>query len=140
MDTVGEFPCESVSTPAVHPSAQAVRERVVQAVTAQPRPVSPMIGLRFHAMLGLGRDCVLIHGGRHFKSKDNISGTLFAFVRIGRNKSSWFEVPLEEKVFRFGHQIALTDDGRLISVGGFSSDSDKDVAPTQEIKICTQQN
>ena len=95
-----------------------------------------MSGLRFHAMLDLTSDCILIHGGRNFKAKptDNVNGCLFACLVVD-GKSNWFNVPLSEGyVPRFGHMLILFDHN-LYVVGGFSSDQDKCIADTQMISI-----
>ena len=101
----------------------------------QNKPVS-MGGLRFHAMLALTSDCVLVHGGRNFKAKptDNVNGCLYACLIVD-GKSDWFNVPLLEGCIpRFGHKLIFFED-RLYIVGGFSSDQDKTVATTRMISV-----
>ena len=95
-----------------------------------------MGGLRFHAMLDLTPDCILVHGGRNFKAKptDNVNGCLYACLVVD-GKSDWFIVPLlEGYIPRFGHKLIFFDH-HLYVVGGFSSDRDKSIGPIQNISI-----
>ena len=97
-----------------------------------------MGGLRFHAMLALTPDCILVHGGRNFKAKpsDNVNGHLYACL-IVEGKSNWYKVPfLEGFIPRFGHEMVFYDSD-LYVVGGFSSDQDKTV---EEVKKLTFEN
>ena len=75
-----------------------------------------MGGLRFHAMLALTSDCILVHGGRNFKAKpsDNVNGYIYACLIVD-GRSNWYNVPfLEVFVPRFlvsvfsGHAVQLT--------------------------------
>ena len=95
-----------------------------------------MGGLRFHAMLDLTPDCILIHGGRNFKAKpsDNVNGCLYACMVVC-GKSDWYSVPiLEGFIPRFGHTLIFYE-SQVYAVGGFSSDQDKSIAATQKISI-----
>ena len=95
-----------------------------------------MGGLRFHAMLALTSDCILVHGGRNFKAKPsaNVNGCLFACLVVN-GKSDWYIVPFKEGLIpRFGH-ILIFYDSHLHVVGGFSSDQDKTIGATQKISV-----
>ena len=95
-----------------------------------------MGGLRFHAMLDLTPDCILVHGGRNFKAKpsDNVNGYLYACMVVS-GKSDWYKVPtLEDFIPRFGHTL-IFHESQLYVVGGFLSDQDKSVAAIQNIAI-----
>ena len=97
-----------------------------------------MVGLRFHAMAKVSPDCILVHGGRHFKSKDNISDAVYVFAKASPSdkRLKWHKVPLEESVGRFGHQLVFDEKGeKIFAVGGFESDSDKSVCTISELKF-----
>ena len=101
--------------------------------------IDSMVGLRFHAMAKVSPDCILVHGGRHFKSKDNVTGAVYVFTRVSPDdkKLKWYEVPQEESVRRFGHQLVFDEEGKKVFVvGGFESDSDKSVCTIRELKFC----
>ena len=95
-----------------------------------------MEGLRFHAMLDLTPDCILVHGGRNFKAKptDNVNGSLYACMVIDE-KSDWYKVPFAGNIIpRFGHSLVFYE-SELYVVGGFSSDLDKRIEDVQKISI-----
>ena len=100
-----------------------------------------MGGLRFHAMLALTADCILVHGGRNFKSKpsDNVNGHIYACL-IVEGRSNWYNVPFVELFIpRFGHNLILYESS-LYVVGGFQSDQDKTVAITQKFTFGKLEN
>ena len=95
-----------------------------------------MGGLRFHAMLALTPDCILVHGGRNFKAKpsDNVNGYLYACL-IVEGKSNWYNVPfLEHIIPRFGHEL-IFHESALYVVGGFSSDQDKSIGDVTKVSF-----
>ena len=95
-----------------------------------------MRGLRFHAMLVLTPDCILLHGGRSFKTKpsDSVNGFLYACL-VEDGKPNWYPVPfLEECIPRFGHKLVFNGSD-LYVVGGFSSSQDKRVSASQKISF-----
>ena len=95
-----------------------------------------MSGLRFHAMLALTPDCILVHGGRNFKAKpsDNVNGYLFACL-IVEGRSNWYNVPfLEVNIPRFGHELVFYE-SELYVVGGFASDQDKIIKDVMKISF-----
>ena len=100
-----------------------------------------MGGLRFHAMLALTSDCILVHGGRNFKAKpsDNVNGYIFACLIVD-GRSNWYNVPfLEVFVPRFGHNLVFYE-SYLYVVGGFTSDQDKTISKTTKITFETAEN
>ena len=95
-----------------------------------------MPGLRFHAMLALTADCILVHGGRHFKGKpsDNVNGLLYACL-IDNGTPTWYNVPFAKKFIpRFGHTMVFNGSS-LFLVGGFSSQTDKCICEPQKLSI-----
>ena len=99
-----------------------------------------MGGLRFHAMLALTSDCILVHGGRNFKAKpkDNVNGHLYACLIVD-GWSNWYNVPfLEVFIPRFGHDLVFHD-SNLYVIGGFTSDQDNSIGNTQKLRLrCTR--
>ena len=103
----------------------------------QTKPIV-MAGLRFHAMIALTSDCILVHGGRNFKAKptDNVNGCLLACLVVD-GQSNWYNVPFTEgTVPRFGHKLIFYN-GDLYVLGGFVSDNDKTPANKQKLTIET---
>ena len=95
-----------------------------------------MRGLRFHAMLVLTPDYILLHGGRSFTTKpsDSVNGFLYACL-VEDGKPHWYPVPfLEECIPRFGHTLVFNGSDLYI-VGGFSSSQEKRVSTSQKISI-----
>ena len=94
---------------------------------------SSLHGLRHHAMTSVTSDLVLVHGGQHFKARpqENVSCDLYACVTGPR----WFKIPTEEKLPRFGHALIVHKD-QLFVVGGFTSETDKNVAETKIVNVC----
>lgn len=93
-----------------------------------------MMGLRYHAMLILDSDCILVHGGRHFKamSGKDVNGHFF-LCRLGKDSEQWTRLQFKI-VPRYGHSMVLLGPNLYI-IGGFSSDSDKSAGPTEKISI-----
>lgn len=45
-----------------------LREKILLWCRRVPE-IEVMIGLRYHAMVAVAPDCIIVHGGEHFKSK-----------------------------------------------------------------------
>ena len=131
VDTVAAFGPGTVTIK--QPNDKQLKGKVLEAIG---QPLKAMMGLRFHAMLAVTPDCILVHGGRHFKSKDNVSDVLYVFTKINGSKGHWYRVVGAKPVSRFGHSL-FTEDARLFAVGGFRSDLDKSTAPVEEITVTT---
>ena len=100
------------------------------------KSIGKMIGLRYHDMLVITSDFILIHGGRHFQaiSGKDVNGH-FYICSLGKgSKETWFQILTSEILPRFGHSIALLNDSIYI-VGGFSSESDKKATKTVIIPL-----
>ena len=94
-----------------------------------------MMGLRYHAMLILTSDYVLIHGGRHFKaiSGKDVNGAFF-LCHLGRKSQETWTQLLNTSIPRFGHSIVLHNE-TVYLIGGFSSDSAKEAAKTENLPL-----
>ncbi len=83
-------------------------------------------GLRHHAMCAVAHDCILIHGGRHFKATptNNVSGVLYACCGNRQSGVKWYIVNVKTEFKRFSHTL-FAHDNELYIYGGFSCDKDK---------------
>ena len=92
--------------------------------------VKTMIGLRYHAMVVIDSDCILIHGGRNFKaiSGKDINATTFVCKKYTKSES-WFQFKSPSTHPRFAHTLVVHD-GQISIFGGFVTEQDDHGAKT----------
>ena len=88
-------------------------------------------------MLALTPDCILIHGGRHFKSisTKNINECFF-LCSLGKKpgEESWVQLLVQPSIPRFAHTICLVNN-KIFIIGGFSSEDDKEVSKIEKLSL-----
>ena len=96
-----------------------------------------ILGLRYHAMLALTPDCILIHGGRHFKSISSKSiNDSFFLCSLGKKsgEESWAQLLVQPSIPRFAHTICLVNN-KIFIIGGFSNEDDKEASKIEKLSL-----
>lgn len=127
----GQWKTDLVENP---PESKAEAKSKLKKITF--KRMTKMMGLRYHAMLALTSDCILIHGGRHFKaiSSKNINDGFF-LCSLGKNgEESWVQLDIQPSIPRFAHTMCLVNDDIFI-IGGFSSEDNKEAAKTEKLSL-----
>ena len=88
-------------------------------------------------MLALTPDCILIHGGRHFKSisSKNINDSFF-LCSLGKKpgEESWAQLLVQPSIPRFAHTICLVNN-KIFIIGGFSNEDDKEASKIEKLSL-----
>ena len=128
----GKWKTDLVENP---PSCKSVAKSNLEKIPFKRVPV--MMGLRYHAMLVLTPDCILIHGGRHFKaisSKNVNDGFYLCSLGKKEGEESWVQLLIRPTIPRFAHTICLVND-QLFIIGGFSSEDNKEAAKIEKVSL-----
>lgn len=130
------FKCGKWTTELVEDIPQSF-PRVLENIGKLPQKVFPrMMGLRYHAMLVLAPDCLLIHGGRHFKAMNgkDVNGQFFLGRLENDDQENWCKLQPSFVAPRFGHALMLHKKCIYI-IGGFKSDADQNTAEVEKFPI-----